>query len=57
MSMRARLPKDYKQGDESNLQEGEGLGVMGGKHRQEMNRMFDTRGRDTESYQRRCCSS
>jgi len=52
MSMRARLPQDYKQGDESKLLEGEGIGVMGGKHRQEMNSMFDTRGRETESFQK-----
>ena len=52
MSMRARDKQDYRQGDNSKISEGEGLGMMGGKHRDEMNSMFDTRGRDAVSNQK-----
>ena len=37
MSMRARDPQDYKQGDKSNVMGGEGLGMMGGKDKDQMN--------------------
>ena len=39
MSMRARDPQDYKQGDKSNVMGGEGLGLgmMGGKDKDQMN--------------------
>ena len=50
--MRARTPQDYKAGDKTNIREGEGLGVMGGKDKGKMNAMFDTRGKETESFQK-----
>ena len=52
MSMRARDPQDYKSGDQSNVQGGEGLGKMGGKGKDQMNSMFDTRGKNTDSLQK-----
>ena len=50
--MRARKPQDYAAGDQSRLKEGEGIGNMGGPNRGKMNTMFDTRGRETESFQK-----
>ena len=50
MTMRARDPKDYKQGDTQNLSEGEPLGKMGGKYKDIMNSMFDTRGKESENF-------
>ena len=52
MSMRARDPQDYKQGEKSNVMGGEGLGMMGGKDKDQMNQMFDTRGKNTDSLQK-----
>ena len=46
MSVRAQLESDYVQGG------GVKLGKMGGKHKDEMNSMFDTRGNETENYQK-----
>ena len=47
MSTRARLPEDYLQNNNG------ALGKMGGKHKDQMNAMFDTRAGDTENYQKR----
>ena len=48
--MRARDPRDYSSGDDKGIKEGERLGQMGGEHKDKMNSMFDTRGRDSENY-------
>ena len=46
--MRARSGQDYSTADKSSPN---GLGIMGGKNKDQMNSMFDTRGKQTESYQ------
>ena len=50
MSMRARDPQDYSQGQDK-------LGTMGGTHKDQMNQMFDTRGKETENYQKNLLDS
>ena len=50
MSMRARDPQDYSQG-------GDKLGVMGGANKDKMNSMFDTRGKETDNYQKQLLDS
>ena len=47
MSMRAREKTDYDQSGESK----DKIGQMGGKFKNEMNSMFDSKGKETENYQ------
>ena len=47
MTTRAVDPREYKKGEKNNP---EGLGIMGGKYKDQMNSMFDTREKQTENF-------